>query len=141
MNIIASVSSISGILTFTIKKEFRAPTSNEARMAAMIAMNVFCENHTNIEMTIALDSEATEPTDKSNPLTDNEIVIPIAIIVTIEMERSILMMLFPWIKVGLEAANTPINTIIVKIVPYLYKKLNMAFEFDDDEPCMLLAPC
>jgi hypothetical protein len=104
-------------------------------------MNVFCENHTNIEITIAFDNEATDPTDKSNPLTESEIVIPIAIMVTMEMERNILMMLFPWIKAGLEAAKTAINTIMVKIVPYLYKKLKIAFELDDDAPCMSLAPC
>jgi hypothetical protein len=138
MNIIAKVRSISGILTFTIKNEFRAPTNKDAAIAAKMAMNVFCENHTNIEITIAFDKEATDPTERSKPLTESEIVIPIAIMVTIEMERNILIMLFPWIKEGLAAANTTISKTIVRIVPYLYKKLNKEFEF---APCMLLAPC
>ena len=49
----------------------------------------------NIEITIAFDKEATDPTDKSKPLTEREIVIPIAIIVTMDMDLKILIMLFP----------------------------------------------
>jgi hypothetical protein len=95
MNIVASVISISGTFSFTMTNEFKAPTSSEATIAEKIATAVFCENHTNIEMTIAFDREATEPTDKSNPFTAREMVIPIAIIVTIEIERKILIILLP----------------------------------------------
>ena len=95
MNMVASVISMSGILNFTIINEFKAPTTNDAAIAEMIATSVFCENQTNIEITIAFDKEATDPTDKSNPSTDKDMVIPIAMIVTIEMERKILMILLP----------------------------------------------
>jgi hypothetical protein len=121
INIIARVRSISGIFTFTISREFNSPTINEAATAAIIAMKVFCENHTNMEITIAFEREATEPTDKSNPFTASETVMPMAMIVTIEMDRRMLMMLFPWINDGLAMVKTAINTKIVKMVPYLYK--------------------
>jgi hypothetical protein len=95
MNIVANVMSISGTFSFTIINEFKAPTSSDATIADNIATTVFCENHTNIEITIAFDKDATDPTDKSNPFTDKEIVIPIAMIVTIEIERKILIILLP----------------------------------------------
>ena len=42
---------------------------------------------------MALDNDATDPTERSKPSTDSEIVMPIAIIVTIEMERRMLIRL------------------------------------------------
>ncbi len=71
----------------------KAPTSNAAITAEKMATTVSCENQTNIEMTIAFDKDATDPTDRSKPLTDSEMVIPIAIMVTIEIDRNILIRL------------------------------------------------
>jgi hypothetical protein len=88
----------------------------------MIEMNVFCECHTNIEITIAFASEATEPTDRSKPPTASEIVIPIEIMVTIEIERKILIILDGSKKLLDSVPNTAINSKIVMMVPYLYKK-------------------
>lgn len=69
-------------------------------------------------MTIAFDSVATDPTDKSKPFTANEMVKPTAMMVTIEIDRRILM-IFPDCKnAGFDAANITINTTMVKIVPY-----------------------
>ena len=119
MNIIASVISISGIFSFTIINELIAPTIKAAAIADNTAIKVFCENQTNIEMTMAFDKDATEPTDKSKPSTVKEMVMPIAMMVTMEIERKILMILSPLIKEGLTAAKTATRTKIVKIVPYL----------------------
>lgn len=90
----ASVMSISGIFILTIIQAFSKPTIREAASAERIAMSGFCENHTNMEITIAFDNVATEPTDKSKPFTAREIVSPTAMMVTIEIDRKILM-IFP----------------------------------------------
>ena len=124
MNMVARVISISGIFNFTIIKELKAPTNSAAAIAEKIATVVFCENQTNMEITIALDRDATDPTDKSKPLTVREMVMPIAIIVTIEMDLKILMTLLDWMNAGFARANTAINTKMVMMVPYLYKKSN-----------------
>lgn len=90
---VANVISMSGILNFTIMNEFNAPTTSDAPIAPNMAIRVSCENQTNIEMTIALANDATEPTDRSKPSTVKDIVIPIAIMVTIEIERRMLIRL------------------------------------------------
>jgi hypothetical protein len=66
-----------------------------------------------------LASEATEPTERSKPSTDKEMVIPMAIIVTIEIERRMLMILLLEIKAGLATEKIMIRAKIVIIVPYL----------------------
>ena len=48
---------------------------------------------TKSEITSALANEAVEPTDRSKPPTDSEIETPMAITVTMAIERRILMML------------------------------------------------
>ena len=119
MNMVASVINISGIRIFTIIMEFNIPTINAAAIAEIMATKVFCENQTNMEITIAFDKEATDPTERSKPSTVKLMVIPIAMMVTIEMERSIFTILFPWIKAGLANENMIMSAMIVIIVPYL----------------------
>ena len=75
-------------------------------------------------MAIALAKEAIDPTERSNPLTDKEIVTPMAIIVTIDIDLRMLTILLPSIKAGFTAVKMKINSKIVMIVPYLYKKSN-----------------
>ena len=94
-----------------------------------MAINIFWENHTNIETTTAFERETVEPTDKSNPSTESEIVIPIAIMVTMEIDLKILTMFDPWIKLGFAIAKIAIKTKIVIIVPYLYKNSNSSNPF------------
>jgi len=78
-----------------------------------------------------LETVAAEPTDKSNPLTDKEIVRPTAIIVTIEMLRKILI-IFELVKnkSGSENVKKRIIKITAKITPHLFKKFNIFFEFN-----------
>lgn len=57
-----------------------------------------------MEITIAFDNVATEPTDKSKPFTASEIVSPTAMMVTIEIDRKILM-IFPDCKNAGSAAG------------------------------------
>ena len=49
----------------------------------------------------------------------SDIVMPIAMMVTIEMERRMFIRLVAWMKDGLDTAKIPIKMIIVNIVPYL----------------------
>ncbi len=68
---------------------------------------------------MALANDATEPTERSKPSTVSDIVMPIAMMVTIEMERRMFIRLDVWMKDGLDTAKIPIRMIIVNIVPYL----------------------
>jgi hypothetical protein len=80
-------------------------------------------------MTTALVNETVEPTDKSNPSTDKDMVIPTAIMVTIEIDLRILTIFAPSMKAGLVIEKIIIKAKIVIIVPYLYKKSNNSKPF------------
>jgi hypothetical protein len=121
---VAKVISISCTLILTIIKAFIAPQTSATAIAARIATTVFCSCHTNMEITTATDIDAVEPTDKSNPPTDREIVIPIAIIVTMDMERKIFIILDCVKNLSEEKVKNITSKTIVKIVPYLYRKSN-----------------
>lgn len=101
---------------------FSRPAIRQTAIAVMMPTNAFCECQTNMEMTTALASDATEPTDRSKPPTESEIVIPIAMTVTMEIERKMLMIFVGIRKLSDMIPNTAIRMRIVTIVPYLYRK-------------------
>lgn len=74
---------------------------------------------TNSEITSALASEAVEPTDRSKPPTDSEIETPMAITVTMAIERRILMMLLASRKLSDAGPNRAISAATVSSMPHL----------------------
>src|SRR5689334_6482774 len=107
----------SGILILTIINALNNPTTKQAMIAILTLTRVACEYQTNIDMTTALDNEAVEPTDKSNPPTANEIVIPIAMIVTMEIDLRMVMTLLVCKKEEFASEKPTINKRIRMIVP------------------------
>ncbi len=77
----------------TIKKALNSPTSVQSARVIRMDSVVPKPCQTNREITSALASDAVEPTERSNPPMVSEIETPIAITVTIAMERRMLMML------------------------------------------------
>ena len=106
------------------------PNKKCGKMAAPIAITGVCEYQTNIDMTIAFEREATEPTDKSNPPTEREMVMPIAIIVTMEIERRMVTILLVCRNDGFAAENPTINKTIRITVPiYIKNEISQKMKF------------
>lgn len=74
---------------------------------------------TKSEITSALANEAVEPTDRSKPPTDSEIETPMAITVTMAIERRILMMLLASRKLSDTRPNRAISAATVSNMPHL----------------------
>jgi hypothetical protein len=70
------------------------------------------------EIATASASEATEPTERSSPPTEREVDTPMAITVTIDMERRMLTMFVAERKLGLAIPKKRTRRTIVMIVPH-----------------------
>ena len=68
---------------------------SDAIIGTMIATAISCLCKTSIEADKIVAKPAVDPTDKSSPLTVNDIVTPSAIKVTMEIERRISLMFSP----------------------------------------------
>jgi hypothetical protein len=119
MNILARVANISGIFITIIKKELKRPTTRLVTRAIRIEGNVGKLYHIRQDTTTALDRDATDPTERSNPPTEREVETPMAMTVTIEIERRILIILLEVRKLGAMIPKKAIRTITVRIVPHL----------------------
>ena len=121
MNIVARVANKSGILNQTMSKMFTRATLRDKRSAKPIETPSGRLYQTKNETTKELASVAVEPTDKSNPLTVKETVKPIAIIVTIEMLRKILIKFVPCRNVGAVVAKNRTRARIARTIPQSFK--------------------
>ena len=74
---------------------------------------------TNNETTNAFANEAVDPTDRSKPPMVSEIDTPMAITVTIAMERRMLMMLKGSRKLSEAKPKTPTSSTTVSNMPHL----------------------
>ncbi len=74
---------------------------------------------TNSEITSAFASEAVDPTDRSKPPMVNDTETPIAITVTMAMERKMLMMLNGSRKLSEARPKTAISATTVSNMPHL----------------------
>ncbi|CQR22038.1 Uncharacterised protein [Yersinia enterocolitica] len=74
---------------------------------------------TNSDTTMAFASDAVEPTDRSKPPIDREIDTPMAITVTMAMERKMLMILLGSRKLSEASPNNAISATTVSNIPHL----------------------
>ncbi|SVK54875.1 Uncharacterised protein [Acinetobacter baumannii] len=95
------------------------PTSVHSNRVTTMAPAVPNPCQTNSEITSALASEAVEPTDRSKPPTDSEIETPMAITVTMAIERRILMMLLASRKLSDARPNRATSAATVSSMPHL----------------------
>ncbi|MNV89572.1 hypothetical protein D3C71_1838800 [compost metagenome] len=95
------------------------PTRVQISNVSTIAPVVPKPYQTNSETTRALASEAVEPTERSKPPTDSDIDTPMAMTVTMAIERRILMMLFGSRKLSDAIPNRAISATTVSNIPHL----------------------
>ena len=110
---------MSGIFRITIRKALNRPTSVQSASVIRMASVVPKPCQTNIEITSALASEAVEPTDKSKPPTESEIETPMAITVTMAIERRILMIFDGSRKLSDARPKTATSATTVNSMPHL----------------------
>lgn len=110
---------MSGIRRITIRNALNSPTKVQSARVIRIASVVPKPCQTNSEITSALASEAVEPTDKSKPPMVSDIDTPMAITVTMAMERRMLMMLNGSRKLSDARPKTAISRTTVSNMPHL----------------------
>jgi hypothetical protein len=86
------VASMSGIRSLTMRKALKAPTIMHTMRVRGRAIPEGSPCQMKREIATASASEATEPTERSSPPTEREVDTPMAITVTIDMERRMLTM-------------------------------------------------
>lgn len=110
---------MSGMRSTTIRKALNSPTRVQSARVIRIASVVPRPCQTNREITSALASDAVDPTDRSKPPMVREIDTPMAITVTMAIERRMLMMLNGSRKLSEARPKTATSSTTVSNMPHL----------------------
>jgi hypothetical protein len=131
INMVPNVASISGIFSLTISRVFIPATNRDTTSKVkMIARNIQPgllpkENQTRNVIHTVFEREAVEPTERSMPFTVRAKVIPVAMIVTIQTDRIMVIMLEGVKKVGMARENPENKTRMVMSIPHLVMKFSI----------------